>query len=86
VVAQHGWIPGLNNAIGGGWGLALAGEFQPAVPGARFWLLEVDLGVPLGIGTTSLLVSTVGTARAKDILITGSPATGTAPRSCAPGV
>jgi enoyl-CoA hydratase/carnithine racemase len=58
-------------AIGGGWGLALSCDFRLAVPGAQFWLPEVDLGVPLGIGTTSRLVSIVGTARAKEIIITG---------------
>jgi enoyl-CoA hydratase len=58
-------------AIGGGWGLALACDFRLAVPGAQFWLPEVDLGVPLGIGTTSRLVSMVGIARAKEIIITG---------------
>lgn len=58
-------------AIGGGWGLALACDFRLAVPGAQFWLPEVDLGVPLGIGTTSRLVSMVGVARAKEIIITG---------------
>ena len=58
-------------AIGGGWGLALSCDFRLAVPGAQFWLPEVDLGVPLGIGTTSRLVSMVGIARAKEIIITG---------------
>ena len=58
-------------AIGGGWGLALTCDFRLAVPGAQFWLPEVDLGVPLGIGTTSRLVSMVGIARAKEIIITG---------------
>ena len=58
-------------AIGGGWGLALACDFRLAVPGAQFWLPEVDLGVPLGVGTTSRLVSMVGIARAKEIIITG---------------
>jgi enoyl-CoA hydratase/carnithine racemase len=53
-------------AIGGGWGLALACDFRLAVPGAQFWLPEVDLGVPLGVGTTSRLVSMVGIARAKE--------------------
>jgi enoyl-CoA hydratase/carnithine racemase len=57
-------------AIGGGWGLALACDFRLAVPGAQFWMPEVDLGVPLGIGSTSRLVSMVGTARAKEIIIT----------------
>jgi enoyl-CoA hydratase/carnithine racemase len=57
-------------AIGGGWGLALACDFRLAVPGAQFWMPEVDLGVPLGIGSTSRLVGMVGTARAKEIIIT----------------
>ena len=58
-------------AIGGGWGLALACDFRMAVPGAQFWFPEVDLGVPLGIGSTSRVVSMVGAARAKEIIITG---------------
>lgn len=57
-------------AIGGGWGLALACDFRIAVPGAQFWLPEVDLGVPLGIGSTGRLVSMVGAARAKEIILT----------------
>jgi enoyl-CoA hydratase/carnithine racemase len=58
-------------AIGGGWGLALSCDFRLAVPGAQFWLPEVDLGVPLGIGATSRLVSMIGIARAKEVIITG---------------
>ena len=58
-------------AIGGGWGLALSCDFRLAVPGAQFWLPEVDLGVPLGIGSTKRLVSMVVIARAKEIIITG---------------
>ncbi len=57
-------------AIGGGWGLALACDFRLAVPGAQFWLPEVDLGVALSIGSTSRLVSIVGVARAKEIILT----------------
>jgi enoyl-CoA hydratase len=57
-------------AIGGGWGLALACDFRLAVPGAQFWLPEVDLGVPLSIASTSRLVSIVGAARAKEIILT----------------
>ncbi|HXH10427.1 MAG TPA: enoyl-CoA hydratase/isomerase family protein [Alphaproteobacteria bacterium] len=57
-------------AIGGGWGLALTCDFRIAVPGAQFWLPEVDLGVPLGLGSTSRLVSMLGPARAKEIILT----------------
>ena len=57
-------------AIGGGWGLALACDFRFAVPGAQFWFPEVDLGVPLSLGSTARLCSMVGAARAKEIIIT----------------
>jgi enoyl-CoA hydratase len=50
--------------------LALACDFRLAVPGAQFWLPEVDLGVPLSIASTSRLVSIVGAARAKEIILT----------------
>ncbi len=57
-------------AIGGGWGLALACDFRLAVPGAQFWFPEVDLGVPLSLGSSARLFSMVGAARAKEIIIT----------------
>lgn len=56
-------------AIGGGWGLALACDFRIAVPGAQFWFPEVDLGVPLSLGSTARLFSMVGAARAKEIIL-----------------
>ena len=56
-------------AIGGGWGLALACDFRLAVPGAQFWFPEVDLGVPLNVGSTARLFSTVGASRAKEIIL-----------------
>jgi enoyl-CoA hydratase/carnithine racemase len=56
-------------AIGGGWGLALACDFRLAVGGAQFWMPEVDLGVPLRICSTSRLVSMIGAARAKEIIL-----------------
>ena len=40
-------------AIGGGWGLSLACDFRLAVPDARFWFPEVDLGVPLSLGASA---------------------------------
>jgi enoyl-CoA hydratase len=57
-------------AIGGGWGLALACDFRFAVPGAQFWFPEVDLGVPLSLGSSARLFAMVGTGRAKEIIIT----------------
>jgi enoyl-CoA hydratase/carnithine racemase len=57
-------------AVGGGWGLVLACDFRFVVPGAQFWFPEVDLGVPLSVGSTARLCSIVGTARAKEIILT----------------
>jgi enoyl-CoA hydratase len=68
---EQATIAAINGfAIGGGWGLALTCDFRIAVPRAHFWLPEVDLGVPLGLGSTSRLVSMVGAARAKEIILT----------------
>src|SRR4029453_533617 len=57
------------HAVGGGWGLALACDFRLAAAEAQFWIPEVDLGVPLGIGTTTRFVRLVGPARAKEIIM-----------------
>ena len=57
------------HAVGGGWGLTLACDFRIAAAEARFWIPEVDLGVPLGIGTTTRFVRMVGPARAKEIIM-----------------
>jgi enoyl-CoA hydratase len=56
-------------AIGGGWGLSLACDFRLAVPGAQFWFPEVELGVPLSLGSTARLFSIVGASRAKEIIL-----------------
>ncbi len=58
------------HAIGGGWGLALACDFRLAAAEAEFWIPEVDLGVPLGVGSTTRFVRLVGPARAKEIIMT----------------
>src|SRR5437667_5610796 len=55
------------HAVGGGWGLALACDFRWAAAEAEFWIPEVDLGVPLGVATTTRFVRLVGPARAKEI-------------------
>ena len=57
------------HAVGGGWGLALACDFRIAAAEAEFWIPEVDLGVPLGVGTTTRFVRLVGPARAKEIIL-----------------
>jgi enoyl-CoA hydratase/carnithine racemase len=57
------------HAVGGGWGLALAADFRLAAAEAQFWIPEVDLGVPLGVASTSRFVRLVGPARAKEIIL-----------------
>ena len=57
------------HAVGGGWGLALACDFRFAASEAQFWIPEVDLGVPLGVGTTTRFVRLVGPAVAKEIIM-----------------
>jgi len=57
------------HAVGGGWGLALAADFRIAAAEAQFWIPEVDLGVPLGVGSTTRFVRLVGPARAKEIIM-----------------
>jgi enoyl-CoA hydratase/carnithine racemase len=57
------------HAIGGGWGLALAADFRISTAEAQFWIPEVDLGVPLGVGSTTRFVRLVGPARAKEIIM-----------------
>jgi enoyl-CoA hydratase/carnithine racemase len=59
------------HAVGGGWGLALACDFRLAAAEAQFWIPEVDLGVPLGVGSTARFVRLVGPARAKEIIMGG---------------
>jgi enoyl-CoA hydratase/carnithine racemase len=57
------------HAIGGGWGLTLACDFRVAAAEAQLWIPEVDLGVPLGVATTTRFVRLVGPARAKEIIM-----------------
>ncbi|PYN55409.1 MAG: hypothetical protein DMD92_17245, partial [Candidatus Rokuibacteriota bacterium] len=59
------------HAVGGGWGLALACDFRWAASEAQFWIPEVELGVPLGVATTTRFVRLVGPARAKEIIMEG---------------
>jgi len=57
------------HAIGGGFGLTLACDFRWAAAEAELWIPEVDLGVPLGVGSTTRFVRLVGPARAKEIIM-----------------
>jgi enoyl-CoA hydratase len=57
------------HAVGGGWGLTLACDFRIAAAEAQLWIPEVDLGVPLGVGSTTRFVRLVGPARAKEIIL-----------------
>src|SRR4029450_4637209 len=59
------------HAVGGGWALALPCDFRVPPAEAEFWIPEVDLGVPLGVATTTRFVRFVGAARAKEIIIGG---------------
>ena len=57
------------HAVGGGWGLTLACDFRFAAAEAQFWIPEVDLGVPLGVASTTRFIRLVGPARAKEIIM-----------------
>src|SRR6059036_3194072 len=57
------------HAVGGGWGLTLACDFRWAATRAELWIPEVDLGVPLGVASTTRFVRLVGPARAKEIIM-----------------
>ena len=57
------------HAVGGGWGLTLACDFRIAAEEAQLWIPEVDLGVPLGVASTTRFVRMVGPARAKEIIM-----------------
>ncbi|MBI4636510.1 MAG: enoyl-CoA hydratase/isomerase family protein [Candidatus Rokubacteria bacterium] len=59
------------HAVGGGWGLTLGCDFRWAAAEAEFWIPEVDLGVPLGVASTTRFVRLVGPARAKEIIMEG---------------
>ena len=59
------------HAVGGGWGLTLACDFRIAAAEAQLWIPEVDLGVPLGVASTTRFVRLVGPGRAKEIIMTG---------------
>ena len=65
------------HAIGGGFGLTLACDFRWAAAEATLGIPEVDLGVPLGVASTTRFVRLVGPARAKEIIMEGRRYTAT---------
>src|SRR3546814_9681282 len=62
-------------AFAGGLEIALGCDFAYAVPGARFALTEVTLGIIPGAAGTQNLPRAVGLRRAKEIVLTGRPFT-----------
>ena len=56
-------------AVGGGVSIALACDLRIAAESARFWIPEVNLGVPLSWGTIPRLVRLVGPAKAKELIM-----------------
>jgi enoyl-CoA hydratase len=61
------------HAYAGGLEMVLACDFAYAVPGARFALTEVTLGIMPGAGGTQFLPRAAGERRAKEIILTGRP-------------
>jgi enoyl-CoA hydratase/carnithine racemase len=57
------------HAIGGGWSFALAADYCLAVPGAEFWVPEVDLGVPFRGLSNFALTHRMGPWLAKEAMI-----------------
>ena len=67
---EQATIAAINgHAVGGGWGLTLACDFRWAAAEAQLWIPEVDLGVPLGVASTTRFVRLAGPARAKEIIM-----------------
>ena len=67
---EQATIAAMNgHAVGGGVGLTLACDFRWAAAEAQLWIPEVDLGVPLGVGSTTRLVRLLGPARAKEMIM-----------------
>ena len=60
-------------ALAGGFELAIACDLIVAAEDAQFGLPETTRGIMPGAGGTKLLPELVGTARAKDLILTGRP-------------
>ncbi len=57
------------HVVGGGLALALACDFRIAAQDSVFLVPEVDLGIPLTWGATPRLISEVGAARARELIL-----------------
>lgn len=57
------------HAVGGGWALALAGDYVLAVPDAQFWVPEVEMGVPYRGLSSFALTHSMGPWLAKEATI-----------------
>lgn len=60
-------------AYAGGCEFVLMCDFAYAVPGARFALTEVTIGIMPGGGGTQTLPRRIGAARAAEVILTGRP-------------
>lgn len=60
------------SAVGGGLELALSCDLRFAVPSAKFWLPEPELGLIPAAGGTELLPQIVGPAKAKEMILGGA--------------
>lgn len=67
VAAMHGTV------LGGGLEIALVCHRRVAVPGTKFGLPEVKLGILPGAGGTQRLPRVAGAARALDMILSGEP-------------
>ncbi len=57
--------------VGGGLVLACACDLRLATPGARFWLPELEAGIPVAWGAMAPLRRVLGEARLVDLVLTG---------------
>lgn len=64
IASIHGWC------VGGGLVLAAACDLRLAAGDARFSIPEVDLGIPLAWGGIPRLVSEIGPARTRELVMT----------------
>jgi len=64
IAAINGW------AVGGGLSLAMACDFRVMADTARIFIPEVRLGLPYMWGSITRLINLIGTARAKELVMT----------------